>query len=48
VAIGGVTVDRVPDVRERGAVGVAVVSAVCGQPDPATAASVLRRAWDAS
>ncbi|MEO3936955.1 thiamine phosphate synthase [Dermatophilaceae bacterium Soc4.6] len=48
VAIGGVTVDRVPEVRERGAAGVAVVSAVCGQPDPATAASVLRRAWDES
>lgn len=48
VAIGGVTIDRIPDVRGRGAAGVAVVSAVCGQPDPATAAAVLRRAWDAS
>lgn len=47
VAIGGVTVDRVAEVRERGAAGAAVVSAVCGRPDPAAAAHALRRTWDA-
>lgn len=33
VAIGGITAERVPEVIEAGAVGVAVVSAVMGSPD---------------
>lgn len=48
VAIGGVDADRVADVRRHGAAGIAVVSAICGQPDPAAAARRLRQAWQAS
>lgn len=46
VAIGGITADRVPRLRDCGAVGVAVISAICGQPDVAAATSWLRRSWD--
>jgi thiamine-phosphate pyrophosphorylase len=46
VAIGGITVERIREVREAGAVGAAVVSAVCGQPDVAAATRALRVAWD--
>jgi thiamine-phosphate pyrophosphorylase len=46
VAIGGVTADRAPSVRAAGAAGVAVVSAICGQPDVTAATRKLRRAWD--
>jgi thiamine-phosphate pyrophosphorylase len=46
VAIGGITEVRVPAVRAAGAAGVAVVSAICGQADPAAAARRLRAAWD--
>jgi thiamine-phosphate pyrophosphorylase len=46
VAIGGVTVERVPLARAAGAAGVAVISAICGRPDPREAASLLRLAWD--
>lgn len=48
VAIGGIDAARVPSVRATGAAGVAVVSAVCGQPDPAAAARRLRAAWAAA
>jgi len=48
VAIGGVTADRAPSVRAAGAAGIAVVSAICGQPDPALATTALRRAWDSA
>ena len=37
VAIGGITVDNAAQVVEAGADGVAVISAVCGAPDPAEA-----------
>jgi thiamine-phosphate pyrophosphorylase len=37
VGIGGITHDNVADVIRAGADGVAVVSAVCGAPDPAAA-----------
>lgn len=37
VGIGGVTRDNVAEVIRAGADGVAVISAVCGAPDPATA-----------
>lgn len=46
VAIGGITVDRVPAVAATGAAGVAVISAICGQPDVGAAARALRAAWD--
>lgn len=41
VAIGGVSAERAPEALAAGADGVAVVSAVCGQPDPAAAARRL-------
>ena len=47
VAIGGIDADRARSVRVTGAAGVAVVSAICGQPDPAAAARRVRRAWAA-
>jgi thiamine-phosphate diphosphorylase len=45
VAIGGVTADLVPALRDAGAAGVAVVSAVCAAPDPAAAARELVEGW---
>lgn len=41
VAIGGVSAERAPEALSAGAAGVAVVSAVCGQADPAAAARRL-------
>ena len=46
VAIGGITLERLPQIRRAGAAGVAVVSAICGQPDVARATRALRAAWD--
>ena len=46
VAIGGIGPGRVRPVRVAGAAGVAVVSAICGQPDPAAATRALRAEWD--
>ncbi|MBN9329085.1 MAG: thiamine-phosphate diphosphorylase [Comamonas sp. SCN 67-35] len=46
VAIGGIDASRVGEVRRRGAAGVAVVSAICGQPDVTAATRRLRIAWD--
>ena len=46
VAIGGIDASRVPAVRRSGAAGVAVVSAVCGRPDPAAATRELLVAWE--
>jgi thiamine-phosphate pyrophosphorylase len=46
VAIGGITPERLAMVRGAGAVGVAVVSAICGQPDVAAATRTLRTGWD--
>lgn len=48
VAIGGVVAQDAPTVRRAGGSGMAVISAICGQPDPAAAARQLRRAWDAT
>lgn len=45
VVIGGVCVDDVPALRDAGASGVAVVSAISGSADPAAAAADLRAAW---
>ena len=48
VVIGGVDAERVPAARRHGAVGVAVVSAICGRPDVDAATRALRTAWDRS
>jgi len=42
VAIGGITLDNAADIIAAGADGVAVISAVVSQPDPAAAARHLR------
>ncbi len=44
VAIGGVTAQDARPVLAAGAQGLAVVSAICGQPDPAAAARALAHA----
>jgi thiamine-phosphate diphosphorylase len=41
LAIGGITVERAPEVAATGAAGVAVVGAVMGAPDPEAAARRL-------
>lgn len=46
VAIGGINLERLSQVRRAGAGGAAVVSAICGQPDVAVATQQLRAAWD--
>ena len=46
VAIGGIDADRAALARRHGAAGVAVVSAICGQPDAAEATRRIRNAWD--
>lgn len=48
IAIGGVTESDVAALRDCGAAGVAVVSAICGADDPAAAARALRSAADAT
>lgn len=47
VAIGGIDATRTPLVRNTGAAGIAVISAICGQPDVGAATGRLRLAWDA-
>jgi thiamine-phosphate pyrophosphorylase len=44
VAIGGLDAQHVAAVLKAGADGLAVVSAICGRPDPFASASALRRA----
>ena len=46
VAIGGLKRDHASAVMASGCDGMAVVSAICGQPDPENAARDLRRALD--
>jgi thiamine-phosphate pyrophosphorylase len=46
VAIGGINPERLSQVRRAGAAGVAVVSAICGQPDVAAVTRALREAWE--
>jgi thiamine-phosphate pyrophosphorylase len=41
LAIGGVTVDRIPELLEAGAYGIAVVGAIAMASDPAAAARQL-------
>jgi thiamine-phosphate diphosphorylase len=48
VAIGGIRFDDVPQLRDAGAAGVAVVSAICAAADPQLAARGLTAAWRAS
>ena len=45
IAIGGVKAAHAAQTRAAGASGLAVVSAICGQPDPEAAARDLARAW---
>ena len=47
IAIGGVGIGNLPEVLGAGAHGIAVISAVCCQPDPESAARALRAALDA-
>lgn len=42
VAIGGINAARTPEVLQTGVDGIAVVSAICGQPDPAASTRQLR------
>ncbi len=44
VAIGGITLNRTPDVMSTGVDGVAVISAICGQPDVKAATQSLLNA----
>ncbi len=48
IAIGGVSVENTPDVIHAGAHGIAVISAVCCQKNPAHATRALRRALHSS
>ncbi|MFI0473595.1 thiamine phosphate synthase [Halomonas sp. HMF6819] len=43
VAIGGLKAEHVDDVLAAGANGLAVISAICGTPDPCLAAKVFKR-----
>jgi hydroxymethylpyrimidine kinase/phosphomethylpyrimidine kinase/thiamine-phosphate diphosphorylase len=45
VAIGGVGIDDVDALRDAGAAGIAVVSALCAAEDPREMARALRRRW---
>lgn len=45
VAIGGIAVDDVTRLRDNGAAGVAVVSAICAADDPEATARRFVRAW---
>jgi len=48
IAIGGITADRLPEVRAAGAAGAAVIGAVAGAADPEAAVRDLVAAWGAS
>lgn len=45
VAIGGLKVEHAARVKATGAHGLAVISAICGQPDPRQAAQAFSEAW---
>ncbi|NNM44534.1 thiamine phosphate synthase [Knoellia koreensis] len=47
VLIGGIHPPRVRRLVGTGAQGIAVISAICGTPDPETAARELRAEWEA-
>ncbi|MEX2446734.1 MAG: thiamine phosphate synthase, partial [Dehalococcoidia bacterium] len=48
IAIGGISPERVEDCARAGAAGVAVVSGVIGDPDPAAAVARYCEAWEAA
>ena len=48
VAIGGIDLMRISEVRRAGAQGAAVVSAICGQPDISQATAALASSWENS
>ena len=48
VAIGGITLSDVAPLREAGAAGVALVSALCTADDPRAAARELANRWEAA
>lgn len=45
VAIGGINAERIDDIATTDTDGIAVVSAICAQPDPESAAATLRARW---
>jgi thiamine-phosphate pyrophosphorylase len=45
VAIGGISIDRAPELRGRGLLGICVVSAICAAEDPKSAARQLLAAF---
>jgi thiamine-phosphate diphosphorylase len=45
IAIGGITADRVPEVKAAGAYGVAAIGALWEAPDPAAATLALLAPW---
>ncbi|CAM3819674.1 thiamine phosphate synthase [Vreelandella rituensis] len=47
VAIGGLKAQHMQDAREAGVDGAAIVSALCGQPDPEASARQLLKHWSA-
>jgi thiamine-phosphate diphosphorylase len=47
IAIGGINKDNTPLVKETGAYGIAVISAVCCDKDPAEAARCLHHLMEA-
>lgn len=48
VAIGGIDASRCAEVKRGGAAGIAAISALCGAPDPESAARAFAEAWDAT
>jgi thiamine-phosphate pyrophosphorylase len=48
IALGGIRPEHAPALRAAGAAGLAVISAVFAQPDPAHAVATLLEAWDHS
>lgn len=48
VAIGGLKAEHAAQVRQTGSDGIAVISAICGQPDPQAATQELVREWERS
>ncbi|HSE95706.1 MAG TPA: thiamine phosphate synthase [Methylomirabilota bacterium] len=48
VAVGGVTPERVGELRAAGAAGVAAIRALLGADDPARATEAFLRAWEAA
>ncbi|ALM54202.1 thiamine phosphate synthase [Halomonas huangheensis] len=48
VAIGGLKAEHAAQIRQAGADGIAIISAICGQPDPKAATQELVREWERS